>query len=213
MIKPVLFTDTSSNLERNLFCFNIQCHSSHVLYISYIHTVFQDIGLARHRVQWHDPKDRFNHVRHDFFNFDGVPYLTVGTYHMTCQYGAPDSNDVLKRRSEKRVSNYSLHMMFHNNLHVFFYLHLLAFWMQTRVLLRPLVEKKSRDFIRNWWFFFWKQTRVSQHSLDWKKCSGIFFSETYDTYLHDVVRTLYRRWNNVVYIQGLSIKCTWEQLV
>ena len=66
-------------------------------------SVFGEIGTGKHRFLWNDPKDRQTTVRHEFFNYDGVPYLTVGTYTMGCQYGAPEAEYLIKRRENKRV--------------------------------------------------------------------------------------------------------------
>ena len=65
----------------------------------------KEVKLTGHDIRWSDPvKMRLQKVRHEFFNFDGIPFMCVANMAMSCQFGTGESEKAYQKRAAKRVS-------------------------------------------------------------------------------------------------------------
>ena len=68
-------------------------------------TDITEVKTDGHDVRWSDPvRMRLQKVRHEFFNFDGIPFMCIANMAMNCQFGHSESQQAYQRRTAKRVN-------------------------------------------------------------------------------------------------------------
>ncbi|XP_066927395.1 uncharacterized protein [Clytia hemisphaerica] len=64
-----------------------------------------EVQLKGHDIRWNDPvKMRNAKIRHEFFNFNGVPFMSIANMAMNCQFGHGESEQVYLKRTAKRLA-------------------------------------------------------------------------------------------------------------
>ena len=64
-----------------------------------------EIDYKNHSISWNDRNIATSDFRHPFLQFDGNPYMIVGMYYMTCQYGQ-DPQQTKKEKYKKMKVQY-----------------------------------------------------------------------------------------------------------
>ena len=79
-----------SNVKRNF--------SSYCLYF---YLPAKEINFGEHTIFWFDRNLSESDFKHEFFNFDGIPYIIVGMYYLSCQFGIDTQLD--RKRQKRKV--------------------------------------------------------------------------------------------------------------
>jgi len=73
-------------------------------YFHFFNRAAKDIAFSEHSVFWFQRNLSDSDFKHEFFNYDGIPYIIVGMYYLSCQFGL--NTQLAKRRSKPKVIVY-----------------------------------------------------------------------------------------------------------